>query len=159
MPNICILSQEKWIVMPVSGWEGPGTARGCCRERHRWARYHSAGQAAAVWGFTSCLKGSLSLPCVLHLTIVQKCALQVWKLNIRLEFAINLSPVHMGTRWGRFGCLKLNPSSEICLPSRHKEWESGFPRMLLERGLPWMHKMAEGAGRRVWHGFPSEALS
>lgn len=50
---------------------------------------------------------------------------------------------------GRFDCyLKWNPSSEIYLPSRHKEWESGFHMMLLEEGvLPLMHKIVEGAGR------------
>lgn len=79
--------------------KAPGTAWGCCREQHQWAWYHGAGHAGAAWGFTSCLKVPLSLLCVLHLTIVQKCDLQVWKLNVPLKFSINLSPVHMGTRW------------------------------------------------------------
>lgn len=31
-------------------------------------------------------KVSLSLPCVLHSTLVQKCDLQVWELNVPLNF-------------------------------------------------------------------------
>lgn len=44
-------------------------------------------------------KVSLSLPCVLHLILVQTCDAQVWELHVPLNFSINLSPVHVGTRW------------------------------------------------------------
>ena len=42
---------------------------------------------------------SLGLLCVMHFTLVQNCDLQVWELNAPCNFLLNLSPVHMGTRW------------------------------------------------------------
>lgn len=93
MPTIWILSQEKsmyrsihdaclWMRRPL-GLHGGAAEEGTCEP-------HPTLLVTLVlpkdWPPAS--KASRSLPHVLHLTLVQKCDLHVWKLNVPLNFEL-----------------------------------------------------------------------
>lgn len=166
MPNIWILSQEKstyqlshdacfWMRRPL-GLHGGAAEKGS-REPHTTLLV----VLILPKDLSPASKVSRSLPCVLHLTLVQKCDLQVWELNVPLNSWINLSPAHMGTRWADLIVIWNGIRAlKSVFPAGTKNDSLAFIRCYLRREFcHWCTRWLRGQEGRVWHGFPSEAVS